>query len=81
MNPDLFPTVQGDSPRLRWMKSHDLHTERNARIADAPWACWSGQLKDALLSDAIGTGMTEEDAIHEWAVVTGNRLWNEEAHP
>ena len=82
MNTELFPTVKCDSPRLAWIKRHNLTTAHNPELADdSPWSCWSCPLSNALDRETIGLGDTEADAIAEWAKLTGTRLWNEEALP
>ena len=75
-------TVSSDSPRLRWMKKHHLITYRSPHLTDEeePWSCWDGRLElatGAMLQN-MAEGITEDDAIANWALHNGVKLWNEE---
>ena len=78
MSTDLFPEVRGESPRLAWIKRHDLHTQLCPDPDEHPWACWAGKLSAALDAGTVGDGPTEDDAIADWARKSGALLWNEE---
>lgn len=90
---ELFPveSVLQDSPKLAWMKANHVLTH-NAPHMEQSWcaivarpehrgmdigeimakAC---QLYD--LTDRIGYGETEDEAIADLAIKHGMRLWNE----
>lgn len=82
---ELFPLsqVQRDSPRRLWMKKHDLHTARSETwvkdgVENGPWYCRKKNLRNFASDRAFGFGVTEHDAIVDWATRNGVRLWNEE---
>ena len=83
MSDELFPdaSVAMDSPRLRWMKKHDVQTHPD----EDGYIAWIGDLDDAIERrwggpDAGGYAVaaTEDDAILLIAKAHGLRLWNEE---
>ena len=83
MSDELFTdaAVAMDSPRLRWMKNHGVHT----RYEGDRYIAWVGDLDEAIEHggddpDAGGyaEASTEEDAILLIANGYGLRLWNEE---
>lgn len=85
MADELFPSeaIASESPRLRWMKAHDVHT-LDSRIQPEPWSAWVGELTAAIAvggdNPEIGgyaVGETEDDAICALAKARGWRLWNE----
>jgi hypothetical protein len=92
---ELFPTDAGaqDSPKLAWIKKHDVVTERSdaLRAKEQPWCAVFRETKgddffSAMSSvlahwgdDAIGYGETEEAAIVDLAAKHDIPLWNEEA--
>lgn len=88
MSDELFPveSITADSPRLAWMKRHDIHTyESPCDCGGEPWSAWTGELQDAMAhggdnpqAGGYATGATEEDAICALANARGFRLWNEE---
>ena len=89
MTSDLFPDCRQDSPRLAWMKRHDVHTLFTD--ADAPydgyelWSAWQGDgdcIAEHGQDPIYGyvTGATEEDAIVNLAKARGIPLWNEEQY-
>jgi hypothetical protein len=45
---------------------------------DEPWNCWSGSLEEAIKHNRYSTGETEDEAISNWAIDNGVKLWNEE---
>lgn len=78
-------SVASDSPRLAWMKKHDIHVHHTATIAE-PWSAWIGDLQESIerggFDPELGgyaTGNTEDEAIFALARARGIRLWNEEA--
>lgn len=79
---ELFDPEFGkqDSPRLAWLKKHNLNTYKSPGIdeEDEPWSCWTGQLEDAIKHNSYVTGETEDEAITNWAIENGVKLWNEE---
>lgn len=86
MSDELFTdaVVAMDSPRLRWMKKHDVHT---AYFDDGQgiWAAWIGDFEEAAdhggsdpYAGGYARGETEDDAILLIAKAHGLRLWNEE---
>ena len=83
MSDELFPdaSVAMDSPRLRWMKKHDVQT----RYDGERYMAWIGDLDEAIehrWADPDGGGYavaaTEDDAILLIAQAHHLRLWNEE---
>ena len=89
MTSDLFPDCKHDSPRLAWMKKHDVHT-LSTGIDDPdediePWSAWQGDgdcISEYGRDPKYGfvTGATEEDAIVNLAKARGIPLWNEEQY-
>lgn len=87
---ELFPTeaVQMDSPRLAWMKRHEIRTWFSKHIdpEDGPWIAWlrsnAGE-EDGIPRDldACGYGVTEDEALQSLARRHKFRLWNEEEAP
>lgn len=90
---ELFPieSVTCDSPRLAWMKRHNLETER---IPEGGPGCESPETGDDIpawvcrvkkqnpnfstyCDREIGGGDTEDEAIQQWALNAGIRLWFE----
>ena len=69
--------VAGDSPRLKWIKRHQLKTERafDEYYDEMRWCAWRDL---ATCFDSEGSGITEDDAIADWARRNGVKLWNEE---
>ena len=83
MSDELFTdaVVAMDSPRLRWMKKHGVHTRDDGDC----YIAWIGDLDEATCHggddpDAGGyaEASTEDDAILLIAKAHGLRLWNEE---
>lgn len=90
MTTELFSIseVTMDSPRLAWMKRHDLqcwHTPLNGRC-ECPetgeeikeWTCCTLAELDRMDTRAVGTGDTAEEACIEWARTHHEPLWNQE---
>jgi len=78
---DLFEIPEQLSPRLKWMKEHDVHTDkcRYLQAGEAPWSAWQGDMMKAMSFMEISTGETEDEAIVHLAKAMGWKLWNEEA--
>jgi hypothetical protein len=85
--PDLFNVPQQDSPRLAWLKRHNVRTQKtDNKIGDEdemgnklfPWYAFVGA--DMMRTDSrdITGGETEADAIANLAIKRGLRLWMEE---
>lgn len=90
---ELFPTdaFKQDSPRLAWVKKHDVRThcipERNMPMARdeciQKWSAWFGpeDVVEIIEDDgpeALGYGDTEEEAMRDLAIRHSVKLWNEE---
>lgn len=84
----LFEIPPCESPRLRWLKKHDVHTHHNKNVQPGdedelsgetiyPWVAYKG-LPNFPMPNA-GYGNTEHEAIVDWAIKNNVRLWNEEA--
>ena len=89
MNDELFPaeSVAQDSPRLAWMKRHDIHTDKmhDYDEEEEPWSAWVGDLEKAIAdggdnpeAGGYSVAKTEDDALAILAKARGLRLWNEE---
>lgn len=74
---NLFKTeeVEMKSPRLVWMDKHDLIVSKRWNDNLNCWAAWSSK------SATVGFGLTEEEALRDWAVKRNVLAWNEEAGP
>lgn len=74
MTEELFPasTVTVESPRLSWIRRHSLTLERcdHSRLKFCAWSPFP-------MTD-VSYGVTEDDALADWARRNGVRLWNEE---
>jgi len=68
----LFPDTEGaqKSPKLLWLESHGLTVRLNPAAHQKPWICSTSSID-------FGCGDTEDEAIAEWAIANGKRLWNE----
>jgi hypothetical protein len=73
----LFPieTVAMDSPRMKWMKRYDIHTEYH--LLAQYWSAFICD-DDGNPDYPPGGGNTEDDALAALAKRHGLRLWNEE---
>jgi len=74
---ELFEIEPVLSPRLLWIRRHDLHTSFASDLGE-PWSAWSGSLAQAIDLDNFGIGKTVDDALADWAEQNGVLLWNEE---
>jgi len=72
----FFPdeTITADSPRLAWLKKHDIRTKRLAAggIGRLQWQAHVAG------TETISFGATEDEAIAGIAALCGLKLWNEE---
>lgn len=87
---ELFPAeaVAMDSPRLAWMKRHDVRIHHSPTLCpDSPFCVWlpSNDAYPDLGAKGVpnnpsecGYGITEGDALEELAKLNGLKLWNEE---
>ena len=78
---ELFDIPPCESPRLKWLKKHDVKTlcSGNAEDFDGePWNAWAGDMGEAISGGEYVTGATEQDAIANWAIRRRVKLWNEE---
>jgi hypothetical protein len=75
---DLLNVPVVESPRLKWLKEHDVRTRYVAwnEDDDCSWAAWVGDVEH---NDESNTMLekTEHDAIVALALKYGWRLWNE----
>jgi len=77
---DLFEIPPCESPRLRWIKKHQINTYCSGKAEDfdgEPWNCWQGKPEDCSKGH-YETGATEHESIVNWAIKNNVRLWNEE---
>lgn len=90
MSEELFPIeeITADSPRLAWMKRHDVHTAFSTCCEESPWSAWVGELKVAIeiggsypSTGGYAIGDSEDEAIAALAEARGIPLWNEESTP
>lgn len=80
MTDELFSPPEQLSPRLAWMKKHDVYTElfgdycEELDAGTGRWSAWIG-----LRAGCVEfTADTEQDAIDRLAKWHGLKLWNEE---
>jgi hypothetical protein len=71
---ELFDIKESKSPRLAWLEKHKIATLRGKPDS---WAAWTIG-KPTKVDQIIGYGESEDEAIADWAIKTGMRLWNEE---
>jgi len=68
--PDLFAGIPAiKSPRLRWIESNEITTERRVSSQGQAWIATRG--------DATAIGITEDDALFALAKKCNLRMWNE----
>lgn len=75
MNGELFPAkaVRQLSPRLKWVKEHDVRTlHRKVHDGSKRWFAWVDGV-----GPGQGEGETEEEACRDLGVKAGIKLWNE----
>lgn len=71
MNETLFPLPESPSPRLKRLAKHNVRVENHNG-----W--WRAGERGAWPQVVFGRGETEDEAITNWAIVHGVKLWNEE---
>lgn len=82
---ELFTIPETKSPRLLWIEKHQIRTQYCEALPEAPWCAWLPENDwDANTStaydgddDAVGFGLTRDEAIIKLAVIHNLRLWNE----
>lgn len=67
---ELFDIPQQDSPRLAWLKKHEIHIAF-AEIEDATYVCCG-------IGNKAGYGDSMDDVVLDWARKNRKKLWNEE---
>jgi hypothetical protein len=72
---DNLPVTE--SPRLKWLRAHNVQTRKNPRIPDDefPWEAVDNEL--SLFRESHGIGATEHDALVDLAIKRKWRMWNE----
>lgn len=81
MNDELFnpKDVTMDSPKLAWMKKHGIVTDEDKHhTEDSEDDRWYAITRHPDGKRIVGTGATEHDALADWSIKRGVRLWNEE---
>lgn len=76
---ELFDLPPSLSPRLAWMKEHDVKTAISPCLVagEQPWNAWTGELEGGIFTEKCSTGETEDEAIVALALANGWRLWTE----
>jgi hypothetical protein len=69
MTDTLFDIPETPSPRLQWLRKHDIRIHRDSEEANE-FTAWT-------LPDASGYGDTEDEAIADLARKLSIPLWNE----
>lgn len=76
MSDDLFPVEESLSPRLRWLREHDVVTWRTEGCK-MPWSASHSQDIKTTARTRFGEGDTEDEAIvalaraNKWPLWTG----------
>jgi hypothetical protein len=70
MTDELFQIPETLSPRLRWMREHQVTTTKEAEPSGDLWTAW-------VFPDTSGYGATEDDALADLAKKLSIPLWNE----
>ena len=73
---ELFEIPQQDSPRLKWLKQHGVHTKRYD-YRPSIWCAYVGVNVFPKPNNLFGEGYTEHEAIVDLAIKRGWKLWNE----
>lgn len=66
---ELFDLPESLSPRLRWMREHDVQTRFESHPVTAEWQRWIAWIPQR--ESLRGWGATEEDAVRELAEIHG----------
>jgi hypothetical protein len=85
---DLIKVPERLSPRLAWMKKHSIKTkffkENSGKDEFGnimwPWYAFDPASTEDLTGDDLCGGMTENEAIAEFAIRHELNLWNEEPY-
>lgn len=86
---DLFEIPPSLSPRLAWIKKHDLTIRHDSKIQpDAedefsgerlyPFEVFVGKFPGTFAGNRSAWGDSEDEALVAWAKSHGIKLWNEE---
>lgn len=81
MSKNLFEIPVCESPRLKWLKKHNVKTWRTEsdETSNKPWLAWAQDEDGDVPHDGNASfGATEHDALVNLAMMLGWRLWNEE---
>lgn len=85
MSESLFDLEEQISPRLRWLRMHEVKQQRVDAAFDLPFWCWTGPWQAGDFSpDGAPTAAffaqadSEDEALVAHAKARGIRLWNEE---
>jgi len=70
MNDNLFDVPEQLSPKLQWMKAHNVTTQKHEGDNIANGTQWEARVPN-------GIGDTEDEAIVELAKANNWKLWNE----
>lgn len=73
MNDLLFDAPEQPSPRLAWMRKHNIHVRRDPEEGE-----WVASTQGPTGVNYWGFGETEDEAMAELALKRGWKLWNEE---
>jgi hypothetical protein len=83
MTEELFEVPESLSPRLKWMRNHEVRT-RFAEHLQLPWCAWTDNDDDwdqpgGMLNDpeACGLGTTEIEAVEDLARALGVVNWED----
>lgn len=70
----LFTIPESLSPRMKWMREHDVHT-RICNDEEDPWTAWTGEEAEAIPAGRFSVGVDENQAIERLATFRGWNLW------
>ncbi len=70
MTDTLFDLPDSPSPRLRWLREHQVTTTKEAEPTGDLWTAW-------VFPDTSGYGATEDEALADLARKLNVKLWNE----
>lgn len=74
---ELFALPETKSPKQRWLEKYQIQTtlRPDEPNADLKWLCES---KHPATQEVFAFGSTADDAVVQWAIKAGVKLWNEE---
>ena len=88
MNDELFTIPPQDSPRLAWLKKHEIQPKHNKEVEPGdedefgdriyPFSVYGSFMRGEVKYWLAGFGDTEDEALVDFARGAGIRLWNEE---